>query len=256
MSYQSDKFRASKQDQTPYLFHFTKGGSAQAMANLRNILEQKKLTTNKRDYICFTASPITQIGNFFETKVNSTNQPMYQPYGIAFSRDTMIRTCGAKNVIYGDKVDEQALKRIGLDWRFEQLDVDAYDFEWLREWRIYGREFDFSNLPLEEILVITPTESDLHNLIVEEDIDYSVDIDPYTGEVYPDVFEVYNRKWRGMSLERIAYNEFNNDYAVSAFTQTQIIGEDMFDDIAEEGKRQFEKFCKTFRKAKMPPFKL
>lgn len=51
------------------------------------------------------------------------------PMGIAFSRDTMIRTCGVKNVIYGDKAEELALKRIGLDWRYEPLDVDAYDVE-------------------------------------------------------------------------------------------------------------------------------
>ena len=96
--------------------------------------------------------------------------------GIAFSRDTMIRTCGVKNVIYGDKAEELALKRIGLDWGYEPLDVDAYDVEQLREWRIYGKELDVCNFPLEEMLIITPTESDLHDLIVQKDIDYTVDI--------------------------------------------------------------------------------
>lgn len=256
MSYQSDKFRSSKQDQTPYLFHFTSGTTAQAKANLRSILEQKKLVSGSADCICFTASPITQIGSFFDTKVNRTNQPMYQPYGIAFARDTMIRTYGAKNVIYGDKIDEAALASLGLDWRFVHLDVDTDDFEWLREWRTHGKVFDFSNFPIEDILVITPTEAELHELIVEEDIDYSYDFDPYTGEAYPDVFEVYNRKWRGMSLERISFNQFKNDYAISAFTQDQIIGADMFDDVAEECKRQFDRFCETMRAAKMPPFVL
>lgn len=256
MSYQSDKFRSSKQDQTPYLFHFTSGTPAEAKVKLQSILEQKKLVSGSTDRICFTASPITQIGRFFETKVNRTNQPMYQPYGIAFARDTMIRTYGAKNVIYGDRNDEAALASLGLDWRYVHLDVDTDDFEWLREWRTHGNVFDFSNFPMEEILVITPTESVLHELIVEEDIDYSYDFDPYTGEAYPDVFEVYNRKWRGMSLERISFNQFKNDYAISTFTQSQIIGGDMFDDIAEEGKRQFDRFCESMRAAKMPPFVL
>lgn len=59
-----------------------------------------------------------------------------------------------------------------------------------------------------------------------------------------------------MPLERISFNQFKNAYAISAFTQDQIIGGEMFDDIAEEGKRQFDRFCKTMRAAKMPPFVL
>lgn len=84
MSVKSDKFRIKKLDQSPYLFHFTSGTESEAKGKLKSILTEKKLRARNDDYICFTASPITQVGDFFLTKVNRTNLPMYQPYGIGF----------------------------------------------------------------------------------------------------------------------------------------------------------------------------
>lgn len=87
----SDKFRRTRLDQTPYLFHFTKGTAEKSKESLYSILNQKKLISKKYDFVCFSASPITSIHKFFETKVNSTNLPMYQPFGIGFSRDLLIK---------------------------------------------------------------------------------------------------------------------------------------------------------------------
>lgn len=96
----SDKFRRTRLDQTPYLFHFTKGTKKEGKESLYSILNQEKLISKKDDFVCFSASPITSIHKFFETKVNSTNLPMYQPFGIGFSRDLLIKEYGARNVIY------------------------------------------------------------------------------------------------------------------------------------------------------------
>jgi len=77
---------------------------------------------------------------------------MYQPYGIGFSRDILIREFGAKNVVYGDDADGALMAHIGMGWRFLKLDVDTYDYEYLREWRVPGKEFDFSGFPREHII--------------------------------------------------------------------------------------------------------
>lgn len=106
MSASSDKFRTKKLDQSPYLFHFASGTVDEAKNILKNILEEKRLRSLTKSYICITASPITQVGDFFQTKVSGTNQPMYQPYGIGFSRDLLIKYFGVKNVDYGDEADD------------------------------------------------------------------------------------------------------------------------------------------------------
>lgn len=64
----SDKFRSSKRDQSPYLFHFTSGSEIEAKETLKTILEEKRLRSLTKDYICFTASPITQLGQFLRLR--------------------------------------------------------------------------------------------------------------------------------------------------------------------------------------------
>ena len=75
------------------------------------ILLEQRLISKAKDYICFTASPITQVGDFFETKVNKTGEPMYQPYGIGFSRDILIKEYNAQNVIYGKKEEKDLFEK-------------------------------------------------------------------------------------------------------------------------------------------------
>lgn len=233
MSIQSDKFRTKKLDQSPYLFHFIKGTKTQALNILKKILEERKLKSMSNNYICFTASPITQIGDFFDTKVLRTNEPMYQPIGIGFSRDILIRDYQAKNVIYGDDADGQVLNQCGLGWRFLKLDVDSYDYEYLREWRVPQKEFDFSTFPIDEIVVITPTREMLIDIVAKTYCVESFDYDEETGEKYPDWVEMYDRVWKGVSLEDIKSNEFVTDYKVLKEALTQRIGEDMANDVDE-----------------------
>lgn len=216
------KFRKVRFDQSPYLFHFTSGTIKEAKEAMFSILSQKMLLSTS-GVICFTASPITALLDFFKTRVNSTGQPMYQPFGIGFSRDLLIQDYGARNVIYSS---EEELSSIPpeLKWRSLRLDVGKYDFEYLREWRIKGCEFDFSSFPKEHILIVAPTPKDLNDLVVTHDVAF-YPIDTYDSVDYEEQ-EVFRRGYKGMSIEEIAYH--NSDYDVSGSTASQKIGEDMY----------------------------
>lgn len=245
----SDKFRSSKRDQSPYLFHFTSGSEIEAKETLKTILEEKRLRSLTKDYICFTASPITQLGQFFETTVKKTGRPMYQPYGIGFSRDILIRDYGAKNVIYGDKEDATKLMACGMDWRFLELSIDDYDYEWLREWRIKGNEFDFSSFPKEHIIVIAPTDDSLIDFVTRDYCVQSWDYDESTGEKFEDWVEMYDRSWKGTSLEFIRDRNLLNDYQVSGSTLCQQIGGDMFNEVSEQMSRKADELNKLIAKS-------
>lgn len=226
-----DKFRKTKLDQSPYLFHFTSGEDCKSI--LKTILKEQRLISNNKDYICFTASPITQVGEFFNTLVNATGQPMYQPYGIGFSRNILIREYGAKNVIYGDADDEETIEKCGMGWRFLKLDVDRYDFEWLREWRLSGSEFNFSKFPKEHMIVIVPTDDEILDFVTKEYYVQYSGYDATTGKQFEDLFEKFERIYKGTSLESIHNKNILTDYQVSGSTVTQIIGHDMSEEMAD-----------------------
>ena len=238
MSAKSDKFRKVRLDQSPYLFHFIKGNSVAAEATLMTILSEQRLISKVKDYICFTASPITQVGDFFETKVNKTGEPMYQPYGIGFSRDILIKEYNAQNVIYGKKEEKDLFEKFGMGWRFLELDVENFDFEYLREWRIHTNCFDFSMFPKEHMIVIAPTNDKLLDFVTKEYYVECWDYDEGTGEAFKDLTEMYERSWKGTSLEEIRARKFISDYEVSGSTVTQEIGQDMFDSVAEKMSRK------------------
>lgn len=217
------KFRSKRLDQSPYLFHFTKGTLAQAGESMYSIIEQEKLVS-QNGYISFTASPITSLKRFFETSTYKTGLPMYQPIGIGFSRDIMVKKYGARNVIYCGR-DEIELIPEELRWRTDLLEVDVYDFEYLREWRIKGGEFDFSGFPKEHILIIAPTQNDLNNFVVKHDLVFNPIVDYYNGDIEPDWDEVFVRQYKGMTLSGALSKE--DDFAVSGSTVCQVLGEDM-----------------------------
>lgn len=223
MSAIDDKFRKVRFDQSPYLFHFTRGSAYDAKQALFSILEQEKIVS-RAGCICFTASPITAILDFFKTKVNATGEPMYQPFGIGFSRDLLIRDYGARNVIYST-ADEMGDIPESLNWRSLRLDVGSYDFEYLREWRIKGDVFDFSGFPKEQILIVAPTLADLNDLIVKHDVALIPVLNCF-GEYEPEMEEVFIRGYKGMCIEEIASHA--TDYEVSGSTARQEIGEDMY----------------------------
>lgn len=221
------KFRSKRLDQSPYLFHFTKGTPAQARESMFSIIEQEKLISQK-GYISFSASPITSLKRFFETQIFRTGLPMYQPIGIGFSRDILVKEYGARNVIYCGR-DEMGSIPEELRWRTELLEVDEYDFEYLREWRIKGGEFDFSSFPKENILIIAPTQNDLNNFVVKHDLVFNPIVDYYNGDIEPKWDEVFYRQYKGMTLSCALNKE--NDFAVSGSTVCQELGEDMADEL-------------------------
>ena len=221
------KLRRQREDQSPYLFHFTKGSLTEAKEIMFSIIEQEALISAK-GYISFTASPITSLKRFFETKIYRTGLPMYQPIGIGFSRDVLVKDFGARNVIYCNRKEMSEIPE-ELHWRCELLEVNEYDFEYLREWRVKGDKFDFSHFPKEHILIIAPSQADLNDFVVKHDLVFNPVVNYYTGDVEPDWDEVFYRNYKGMTLIN-ALSEAD-DYAVSASTVTQILGEDMVNDL-------------------------
>lgn len=218
------KFRESRLDQSPYLFHFAKGSFEDAKNTLFSILDQRKLISNTHEYISFTASPITSMNSFFKTTVNRSGIPMYQPFGVGFVRELMIGRFGARNVIYSDRYEIARLPE-DFRWRAEELKVGHYDFEYLREWRIKGRVFDFSSFPLGQIIVIAPHECDVNDLVAGHD--YKIE-ETYYGDL--EYEEVFPRKYKGISLYQIT-DSCSNDYQVKSVVDKQTIDEDMYDAI-------------------------
>lgn len=225
------KFRRAKSDQSPFLFHFTKGTENNAKTVLYSILEQQKLISSQKqrdsdNYICFTASPITSLKTFFETKVIRTDLPMYQPFGIGFDRDILIESFGARNVIYCDEEEMEQIPK-ELKWRAQKIKINSYDYEYLREWRIKGSFFDFKDFPKDKIIIIAPHSTDLYDLIVGHDFEYNPIVDSYTGDLIPEFEEIFPRNYKGLSLDRIN-TSFTDDYQVLGETHSQNLGEDMF----------------------------
>ena len=162
---QSDKFKRVKPDITPYLFHFTKGENAKE--TLKTILYEERLCSSSHDFICFTASPLTSLFEFFNTKVSRTGLPMYQPFGIGFSRNVMYQHFGARNVIYGSQEELNMIKSKcpEIAWRCEELEVECHDFEYLREWRVKGDEFKFDKIDKKELVIIADAKDHLQEMV-------------------------------------------------------------------------------------------
>ncbi len=225
-----DKFRKVRLDQSPYLFHFVKGTKNEAKKVLSKILDERKLVS-RGDAICFTASPVTSLLEFFDTKVIRTAQPLYQSFGIGFRREIMINEYGARNVIYCGKDDISDVPK-SMRWRTQLLQVNEYDFEYLREWRVPGSEFDFTNMSKEHIIVIAPDLDDLNDLVVKFEMEFNPIVDYYNGDVEPNWDEAYIREWRGISLTQIS-ETLNTDYKVLKEANGQEIGEDMIDSLIQ-----------------------
>ena len=225
MAYFNDKFKMARLDQSPYLFHFINGYDPSPHETLRKILVEKQLVSSK-GYICFSASPLTAITKFFEVKVNSTGKPMYQPWGLGFSRDILVRDFGARNVIYTDGTE--GIPEY-LEWRTQKLDVDSYDFEYLREWRINKGKFDFSGFPRGDMIVIAPDYNCLNDLVVRFDMEFTPFVNHYNGDIEEDWSEVWKREWKGISVDKLGSNNILDDFAVSGSTISQILEEDMLD---------------------------
>lgn len=227
----SDKFRKVRLDQSPFLYHFINGSDEDPFKTLTEILSSKKLKS-KLGYVCFSASPLTAVKEFFEEKVNRTGKPLYHPYGIGLSRDLLIKEYAAKNVIYVSLEEKNDIPPSFL-WRTQVLDVDNYDFEYLREWRIKGEEFDFSKIDKKDILVIAPDENKLNSIVIEFNMEFKPIVNPISGDIEEDWDDTYRREWKGVALNQIGKDYFS-DYGISDSLVEQVIGEDMLKQIIKK----------------------
>lgn len=123
----------------------------------------------------------------------------------------------------------------GFVWRALKLNVDTYDFEYLREWRIQGNVFDFKEFPKEHIMIVAPNQKELNDLVVEHNIEFKQLVDFENGDCDFDWEEVFQRTWKGITTEEA--NDFLDDFAISGNTANQMIGEDMLDKLI--GKSPF-----------------
>lgn len=223
----SNNLRKLRIDLSPYLFTFLK--DEHPCEILHEILTSGVLKSEKHNYICFTDAPITcYLPNleYFEKWKNKGYNAMYSKYGIGISRDWLINNMGARPVIYGDASEEEKLHE-SIKWRFLTLDVEKYDYTWLREWRIPQKELNLYEIPREHLIIIAPTEEKLKDFIVGWDYDVDV-IEGEPGEVWPlCVYEksTEKREWKGIAINQI--QEFTNDYALSSHTESQFIGENL-----------------------------
>ena len=80
--------------------------------------------------------------------------------------------------------------------RTDILNVDFYDFEYLREWRIKGNAFDFSKFPQGDIIVVAPDTNSLNHLVVKFDMKFTPYVNCYTGDIEEDWSEEFVREWK------------------------------------------------------------
>lgn len=213
----SNNIRIRKPDLSPYLFHFISNDTPINIMN--NILLEKRLKTDKLEYICFTESPLSQSMEQFKYMYSFCpyKEPMYSKFGIGFNRDLLIKEYNARPVIYGD-INEYNLLPTTLRWRFENLNIENHDYTWLREWRIKGRIFDFSEVSYEDIIIVTPTRKDLEEIAFESELD-EIDFSFEDGTCYPYPIYRLTRIWKGITIEEA--NSCNNDYEMKAMVDKQ-----------------------------------
>lgn len=219
----SNLLRSQRDDLSPYLFHYAGGSDPSKI--MESILSEKCLKSQKHNYICFTEAPVTSYIMLLEYMyVKYPKNPMYSYFGIGFSRDILYENYNARNVIYG-KVEEKESIPMELRWRFEEMDIEKHDFSWLREWRIEGQEFDFSNFPKDHILIIAPTRKALLDIVGEEDFEIDYSYEHEIRKSIPSVCYKKSRIWKGLAIDEI--KNMPNDFIVSGSTTTQNLGEDI-----------------------------
>lgn len=208
----------SREDISDYLFHFTKG--ADAFMTLLRILSEKKLKDiKKRNYICFSESPLPALYNMFQI-FDQYDKRIYAPYGIGVQKKKLYEM-GCRPVIYGTSGDQ---KRIPNDllWRFQEYRPDVYDYSWLREWRLNQREYIFNN---EDIIVILKQKSDEQYLMSDTGDLFDFDGDVDDGEFHGEVTGDFIRTYKTISLEEIRDFCFLSKSELNRLLSKQTLGE-------------------------------
>ena len=102
------------------------------------------------------------------------------------------------------------------------MDVIQHDFQWLREWRIKGDTFDFSNISTDDIIIIAPTTEDLEKIIAFQEFD-ELDFEFDHGKTFPYPIYKLSREWKGVSFEMLS--SYSSDNELERVTDSQEIGE-------------------------------
>ncbi len=76
-------------------------------------------------------------------------------------------------------------------------------------------------------IIVTKDEKSLAACVRETDFDVEFDYAHEMQQSYPHLVIFDTRKWKGLTLDQI--KEISDDYGLSAYTQTQIIGERLDD---------------------------
>ena len=79
------------------------------------------------------------------------------------------------------------------------------------------------------MIVIAPDTNSLNLLVVKFDMEFTPYIDCYNEEIEPDWTESFTREWKGIAVDDLG--EYLDDYAVSGSTTSQVVGEDMSDNL-------------------------
>lgn len=146
-------------DVSPFLFHFVKGENP--MSVLEQILKDNALKTCQYPFVCYTESPLRvmkDVLDYFQT----FRSPMFAPYGIGLKKEQMFKTYGARPVIYGSSEEKNKLDK-SIQWRFEQLDFENWDFSWQREWRTAGNYFELPEDD-EDVIVICKQKDEIEHI--------------------------------------------------------------------------------------------
>ena len=111
------------------------------------------------------------------------------------------------------------------------MDVDSYDYSWLREWQYPSSELDFSKFNTDDVIIVTPTKEDEELAFTPDyDVDFAYDSDDKMARPYLIVTGA-TRAWRSINFDRVRKEQLT-DYMVDAQTYfEQRIGEDYEDSV-------------------------
>ena len=187
----------SREDISDYVFHFTK--HANAYETLQTILDGKAIKdVNNKGYICFSEAPITMLPSMFDLFERYDN-PMYAPYGIGIRKEDIFNL-GGRPAIYGT-VEELTQLPEALKWRGVPYIPGAYDYSWLREWRVPTKEV---LIDPNHVIVICKDTEEIFNLCSElEDIEVDGDVEEGCTEFLGWADGKFKRIYKGVSLEDI-----------------------------------------------------
>lgn len=184
-----------RSDISPWLIHFTKGDSDEAVFNrLKKIIKERRLIGGtgyiKGAYqcVCFSEAPIEALK---EGLVNPERYSRYSSFGIMVSKEWIFSN-GGRPVIYQPEGERKLLQDEAL-WRHALYEIrDGFsrsDYTWEREWRLCCESLLFDQALAK---IVVPTKEWITRLKSDHDDD-----EDYTVRQYSTIFgEVQAEQYR------------------------------------------------------------